>query len=158
MKTFPEIIPVASADEGNWPRQDLRLQRECLIRVGATEEARPARPASARLPGARAGTSRDARRPGRMNIDEERRQALRYPLGLPVEIGSARGRTRDFSASGVFFETDRALAPGDAVRFSVMLGRVSPRVPLRLRCEGRVVRIEPRTGRLGVGVAITRCH
>jgi len=93
-----------------------------------------------------------------MKIDGEQRRTLRYPLELPVEVAGAPGRTRDFSASGVFFETDRALTPGAPIRFSLVIGRVSPGRPLRLDCEGRVVRTEPRDGRLGVAVAVTRCR
>jgi len=93
-----------------------------------------------------------------MKINGEQRQALRYSLELPVEVAGTSGRTRDFSASGVFFETDRALTPGAPVRFSLLLGRVSPGRPLRLDCEGRVVRTEPGKGRLGVAVAITDCR
>ena len=44
------------------------------------------------------------------------------------------------------------------IRFSLVIGRVSPGRPLRLDCEGRVVRTEPRDGRLGVAVAVTRCR
>ena len=75
-----------------------------------------------------------------------------------MEVAGATGRTRDFSASGVFFETDRALRPGAPIRFSLVIGRVSPGLPLRLNCEGRIVRTEPRDGRLGVAVAVTRCR
>ena len=93
-----------------------------------------------------------------MKIEREQRRTLRYPLELPVEVAGSTGRTRDFSASGVFFETDRALRPGAPIRFSLVIGRVSPGRPLRLDCEGRVVRTEPRDGRLGVAVAVTRCR
>ena len=93
-----------------------------------------------------------------MKIDGEQRRTLRYSLELPVGVAGATGRTRDFSASGVFFETDRALTPGAPIRFSLVIGRVSPGRPLRLDCEGRVVRTEPRDGRLGVAVAVTRCR
>jgi hypothetical protein len=93
-----------------------------------------------------------------MRNDGEQRRALRYPLDLPIEVEGATGRTRDFSSSGVFFETDRALAPGAPIEFSLVLGRVSPGLPLRLDCEGRIVRTVPRAGKLGVAVAITRCR
>jgi len=93
-----------------------------------------------------------------MKIGGEQRRTLRYSLELPVEVAGATGRTRDFSASGVFFETDRALRPGAPIRFSLVIGRVSPGLPLRLNCEGRIVRTEPRDGRLGVAVAVTRCR
>lgn len=88
----------------------------------------------------------------------EQRRALRYPLELPIEVEGAMGRTRDFSSSGVFFETGRTLAPGAPIEFSLVLGRVSPGLPLRLDCEGRIVRTVPRAGQRGVAVAITGCR
>jgi hypothetical protein len=91
-----------------------------------------------------------------MKTMSEKRGALRYPLELPIEVGGATGCTRDFSSSGVFFETGRALAPGAPVEFSLVLGHVSSGLPLRLDCEGRIVRTAPRAGQLGVAVAITR--
>ena len=93
-----------------------------------------------------------------MRNNGEQRRALRYPLEPPIEVEGAMGRTRDFSSSGVFFETDRALAPGAPIEFSLVLGRVSPGLQLRLDCEGRIVRTVPRGDQLGVAVAITRCR
>ena len=91
----------------------------------------------------------------------ERRGALRYPLPLPVELeagggsGDRWGRLRDYSASGVFLETDQLYAPGAPISFCVTLGRLSTGGPLTLCARGRVTRIERRNGRSGVALAIT---
>ena len=42
----------------------------------------------------------------------ERRQALRFPITLPVELERGTGITRDISTSGVFFETDQVFRAG----------------------------------------------
>lgn len=82
----------------------------------------------------------------------ERRRANRRPVRLPVEVGPDRGWTRDISPSGVYFETARA-RPGDADPVHGLLEGPSPR-PLRLECQGRIIRTERRAGMMGVAVAI----
>ena len=79
----------------------------------------------------------------------ERRQAPRYAVEWPVELGVANGRTRDVSTSGVFFELDEPFVPGAPIRVSLALGGGSC-----LRCEGRIVRVERREGKLGIAVAV----
>ena len=37
-------------------------------------------------------------------------------------------------------------------------GRVTPDEPLRLDCEGEVVRVEPHDGRVSVAVKLTSCQ
>ncbi len=83
----------------------------------------------------------------------ERRQAARIATAIPVEIQGGRGTTRDVSTSGVFFETDLSLLPGEPITVYLILEHVSPAAPLRVRCEGRIVRVERRDGRRGVAVA-----
>jgi PilZ domain len=85
----------------------------------------------------------------------ERRQARRYRVALPVETGAlGTGRTRDVSTAGVFFETDESLVPGSAIRFSLILEQGLLDVPVRLLCEGDVVRVERRDEQLGVAATI----
>ena len=62
--------------------------------------------------------------------------------------------TRDFSSSGVFFETDQSLAPGMSVEFALRLEHLYPNQPIRLHCQGNVLRIEPSGEKVGVAVAI----
>ena len=49
----------------------------------------------------------------------------------------------------------RVTGPGERSRG---VRGTAPGRPLRLDCEGRVVRTEPRDGRLGVAVAVSRCR
>ena len=87
--------------------------------------------------------------------DEDRRQAKRRAVRLLVELQHGTGRTIDISSSGVFFETDRAFTLGEPISLAVMLTDVHPMPPIRLRCEGRIVRVERRDNLIGVAVAIS---
>ena len=84
----------------------------------------------------------------------EHRKEERVSTALPVDLGGAKGVTQDVSASGIFFETDADYAPGHAISFAVELD--TPGGRMRLKCEGEIVRVEPRNGRVGVAVKITQ--
>jgi hypothetical protein len=87
----------------------------------------------------------------------DRRQARRYRLALPVEIGDSRGQTPDISTSGVFLEldTDRIFSPGELVSFTLQSEHADPDHPVHLQCQGVVVRVEPCDGKVGVIVRFT---
>lgn len=72
---------------------------------------------------------------------------------LPVRLGMATGMTRDVSASGIFFETEASDSLGDMISFTVEFD--TPGGKRMLRCQGDVVRIEPRNTGVGVAVKIT---
>ena len=83
----------------------------------------------------------------------EKRKGQRIQTALPVILKNAEGITRDVSASGVFFWTsDSTCALGDLISFSVELKRPGGRI--KLKCQGDVVRMEPRAPELGVAVKI----
>ena len=84
----------------------------------------------------------------------ERRRDTRLPIAIPVELAGGTGITRDVSLSGVFFETDRYLVLGEQIRLTLLLGRLSPDYPVRLQCDGRVVRVERREMQVRLGVAV----
>jgi hypothetical protein len=71
-----------------------------------------------------------------------------------VQFAQGRGVTRDVSSSGIFFETDVAMATGVPLSFTLEYAD-TPCGPLRLQCEARVVRVERCGEKFGVGVAIT---
>jgi hypothetical protein len=88
------------------------------------------------------------------NEEPEKRAGPRIHTALPVHLGSAEGITRDVSASGVFFWTSESVcALGELISFSVELKR--PEGRMKLKCQGDVVRTEPRSGAMGVAVKIT---
>ena len=85
----------------------------------------------------------------------ERRRAARFRIAIPVELEGGAGTTWDVSLAGIFFETDHSFAPGEQISLILVLERVSPGRPVRLQCEGRVVRVTRFEGKIGVAVAIT---
>jgi PilZ domain-containing protein len=87
----------------------------------------------------------------------DRRQARRYRLALPVELEHGTGLTRDISASGVFFKTNSSFRLGETIRFSLVLEYADPSGPLRLHCQGEIVRVERYEGTVGVAVRFTSC-
>jgi hypothetical protein len=84
--------------------------------------------------------------------ERNKRREERVSTALPVDLGTATGITRDVSASGVFLETDATYALGNEISFAVELDMPGGR--MMLRCEGEIVRIEPRGARVGVAVKI----
>ena len=84
-----------------------------------------------------------------------RRQARRYRVAVPVELAQGTGITRDISASGVFFETDLSFPVNATLSFSLVLEHADPGGPVRLQCQGEVVRVEQREGKMGVAVRFT---
>jgi hypothetical protein len=88
-----------------------------------------------------------------MNTKAEKRKDQRIHTALPVFLENATGVTRDVSASGVFFWTDCACAPGELISFAVEISRPAGR--MTLKCLGDVIRIEPRDAAVGVAVRIT---
>ena len=83
-----------------------------------------------------------------------KRKEERIPSENPVNLGNAKGLTRDISASGMYFETDASCALGNRINFTVEFD--SPGGKLVLKCDGKIVRIEPRDGKIGVAVKIIK--
>ena len=85
---------------------------------------------------------------------DERRQALRFPITLPVELERGAGITRNMSISGVSIETDRAFSTGDPIRFTLLLEPACPGVPIRLHCQGQIVRAKRQKEKVEVAVSL----
>jgi hypothetical protein len=82
----------------------------------------------------------------------DQRVAPRFDATLPVTVAGMPGETHNISAQGVYFETDAQQRVGALVNFTVeytLLGRKH-----RLLCEGKVVRVEPQGGRVGVAARL----
>jgi hypothetical protein len=86
----------------------------------------------------------------------EKRQAQRYPLAVDMELQNGRGITHDVSTSGIFVEADSPFSPGSRIRFSLLFEQTLP-TPLRLDCEGKVIRVEPRNEKLGIAADFVAC-
>ena len=82
----------------------------------------------------------------------EQRGGIRFETQHPVHTEHGTGVTRNISAQGVYFETDVEPRTGALVNFFIeyrLHGRKH-----RLLCEGKVVRVEPRGGRVGVAARL----
>jgi hypothetical protein len=83
----------------------------------------------------------------------EQRKNQRFDLKLPIELvktGSEAvpkvGETRNLSSGGVLFTADGRLQKGELIEYLVTLPSTSEE-PLRLRCMGKVVRVDERASK-----------
>ena len=90
-----------------------------------------------------------------MTDTTERRQGLRYPIPLHVELERGKGLTWNISTSGVLFETDQVFPAGAPIRLTLFLNSTQSGIPTCLHCQGRVVRAEKRGEKTGFAVAFT---
>ncbi|MGB5218718.1 MAG: PilZ domain-containing protein [Smithella sp.] len=86
--------------------------------------------------------------------DCENRLTIRHRGAFPVKLENTRGVTRDFSSSGIFFETDESFAPGHTIEFTIVLEYVDPQRPVHLKCRGKIVRVENKDHKLGIAAKI----
>ena len=76
-----------------------------------------------------------------------RRFALRLPVAVRYEPNEQEhaAQTRDVSARGICFYVDSALQAGSAIDFTLTLPpEITLTESIRVRCKGRVVRVEGR--------------
>jgi hypothetical protein len=85
----------------------------------------------------------------------ERRKATRFKGHLPVEFDKGRGVTRDFSASGVYFETDESFAPAEPIEFIMNLEHSGLAPLVRVHFVGEIVRVESAGKKTGVAVVVS---
>jgi hypothetical protein len=88
-------------------------------------------------------------------VGPDKRRAPRFRVELRVKWDHGTGITRDVSVDGVFFMTQQVCSPGDPIECTLVFEHLDPDHPVRLRCRGQVVRVEPDDGHTGVAVAIT---
>jgi len=86
--------------------------------------------------------------------ESEKRRAPRHRGKLPVKLTDGKGVTRDFSSSGIFFETDRSFSLGQPIEFTIMLEYADPAGPIRMKCRGEIVRVEESGQKIGVAATI----
>lgn len=90
----------------------------------------------------------------------EKRATRRFALRLPVSVtnGSSStamsAQTRDVSARGICFYLEAPLAPGSDIEFTLTLPpEITLTESIRVRCKGKVVRVEPELADSKVPVA-----
>jgi hypothetical protein len=84
----------------------------------------------------------------------ERRKAVRFTGQLPMELKQGTGMTRNFSTSGIYFETDHSFSHLEPINFFLILEHTGFGPRVRIRCRGEVVRVETGGEKTGVAVAI----
>jgi hypothetical protein len=86
-----------------------------------------------------------------------RRFTLKLPLTVKLQNGEAQqvpAETKDVSARGVFFYFDSDLSAGSPLEFTLTLPpEITLTENIRVRCTGRVVRVDHSEGSTQVGVA-----
>ena len=92
-----------------------------------------------------------------MRRKAEKRSTERVAASFPVAQAKGKGITRDFSVTGIFFETEAHFEQGSTIDFIVDLDASAARHQRRrlLKYQGEIVRIEQQGTRVGVAVKIT---
>jgi len=81
---------------------------------------------------------------------QDKRATRRFALRLPVSVSFAdngaqetTAQTRDVSARGICFYLDSAIAAGSPIEFTLTLPpEITLTESIRVRCKGKVVRVE----------------
>jgi len=81
--------------------------------------------------------------------ENDKRSTRRFALHLPVSVRYGESdkqqaaQTRDVSARGICFFVDSAIQAGSAIDFTLTLPpEITLTESIRVRCKGRVVRVE----------------
>jgi hypothetical protein len=84
----------------------------------------------------------------------EKRRQTRFKGNLAVEFEGGTGVTRDFSGSGIFFETDYSFIAEQPMEFTLVLHNMDSERPVRVKCKGESVRVEQRGQKTVVAATI----
>lgn len=92
----------------------------------------------------------------------EKRSIRRFSFDLPVSAKlmpnggqEVAGHTRDVSARGVFMFLDAEIKPGTPIEFVMTLPPdITLSKPMRVRCTGKVLRVDQQVKQQGVAVTI----
>ncbi|QWD61801.1 PilZ domain-containing protein [Polynucleobacter sp. MWH-UH25E] len=84
---------------------------------------------------------------------KQRARADRVQAALPITLGEHFGKTRDISATGIYFEMPVEKELGSQVDFVIDLD--TPGGALKMQCIGEVVRVQNADGKFGIAVKIT---
>jgi hypothetical protein len=95
----------------------------------------------------------------------ERRSSRRFTMALPLTIRlhhssgalEKHGKTRDVSFRGLYFWTDEEFEADIPIEFVLTLPKEITRASdVKIRCFGRVIRVEPQQKSSGVAACIDR--
>jgi len=94
----------------------------------------------------------------------DKRSTRRFSLDLPISVRfldndklELAGHTRDVSSRGVFMYLDTEVKVGDPIEFVMTLPpEITLSNPIRVRCTGRIVRVDKLAQEQGVAAAIDK--
>lgn len=89
-----------------------------------------------------------------MNYTDDKRASQRIQVEVPVYIGQEKAVTRDISWAGIYFLTDQLFYEGGDLNFSLDLTYALPGKPIKLDCQGEVIRVEQHGEKFGVAAKI----
>ena len=89
-----------------------------------------------------------------MNHTDDKRASQRIQVEVPVYIGQEKAVTRDISWGGIYFLTDQPFSEGGDLKFSLDLTYALPGKPIKLDCQGEVIRVEQHNGNFGIAAKI----
>ena len=89
-----------------------------------------------------------------MNHTDEKRASQRIQVEVPVYIGNEKATTRDVSWAGIYFLTDQSFTEGGELSFALDLSYALPGKPIKLDCQGEVIRIEQHGDKFGIAAKI----
>lgn len=92
----------------------------------------------------------------------EKRSTRRFAFDLPISVKfldnnrrELAGHTRDVSSRGVFMYLDTEIVAGAVIEFVMILPpEITLSAPIRVRCIGRVLRVDRSAQEQGVAVTI----
>jgi hypothetical protein len=84
----------------------------------------------------------------------EKRVSERIHVEIPVYIGPEVLVTRDISRAGIYFLADHPFVAGGDLNFSLGFAYALPGKPIKLGCQGEVVRVDQYDGKFGVAAKI----
>jgi hypothetical protein len=95
-------------------------------------------------------------------MKEEQRANRRFSLKLPVSVKYSKGEaeeitaeTKDVSAQGIYFFMESQLDEGSHIEFTLTLPpEITLTESIRVRCKGKVVRVETAGEQMGIAAAI----
>lgn len=88
----------------------------------------------------------------RLPSEADHRAAERFETALEVDVEGLQARTRNISATGVYFETDVDLPLGTLLNLNVQFTHGGRKH--WLACEGKVVRVTHEDGHNGVAARL----
>lgn len=97
-------------------------------------------------------------------LQPEKRSVRRFSLNLPVKMknnpqggAEVEGQTRDVSSRGAFVQVESLYPEGAEVEFMMTLpAEITLAEPIRVRCRGKVLRVESQVAAPGIAVAIEK--